>query len=391
MIIRIAVFVASFVAVSSTNLSELTSTRMKRTSGFAPASIGSLAIWFDASDSSSILDVNGLTVTSENQIHTWKDKSGNGVDVTNQFGDKPVLVADSINGQSVVRFTATGKLSGTQLRGSQSLGAGSVTYFVVYRWRALHNVYAIDDVITFGSEFDGGTQRSNSVSGSIFSDSSNDAFGLHGVKIDGPAVVLGETVLVCVSYDSATQLVSGYRHNVLLGQQTGVAGSLPSQIILGSWDATWVYGGSSPYPEYFGDADIAEVIVYNEALSDTERNDVHSYLSAKYGTAAAQPLEAPSAPPTVDPSASPTFPSTSSSISEPSVVPSALPFDLSTSAPSTSPTGAPTQGPGAGSVASSADSTMIIAAAGGGAGALIALVLSWCCYRRSAWKGMLFK
>ena len=42
--------------------------------------------------------------------------------------------------------------------------------------------------------------------------------------------------------------------------------------------------GTSNYPgyEYYLKGDIAEIIVYDSALSDTNRQNVESYLNSKY-------------------------------------------------------------------------------------------------------------
>lgn len=261
-----------------------------------------LAIWYDACDTTTLLDVNGQVVNASGAIHTWMDKSGHGVHATNQYGDKPVLVSDGMNGNPAVRFTATGKLTGTQLRGAQSLGAGPVSFFVVYRWRALHNVYPIDTLFTLGTEFDGGSRSGEtSVSGCITSGSTNEAVSLHGVTLDGPDVVLDETTVLCMTYDNTTLEVTAYRNNNVLGQRTGVAGPLPAQIILGSWDASWLTG--SEYPEYFADADLSEVIVFSKTLNEMERNTVYAYLSDKYNGSSTQPTE--NAQPTAEPTSQP--------------------------------------------------------------------------------------
>jgi hypothetical protein len=75
----------------------------------------------DASDSATILKSDGTACAPGDGVQTWKDKSGNGKDSTNQYGYKPVLEANVINGKSVLRFTATSQLMGTQLKDNMEL------------------------------------------------------------------------------------------------------------------------------------------------------------------------------------------------------------------------------------------------------------------------------
>jgi hypothetical protein len=237
--------------------------------------IPNLALWYDADDTSTLVSNTGFPVNEGSSVQTWKDKSGNGYDLTNQYGDEPVWVDDVVNGHPAVRFTASGKTTGTQLRGTHNLGSDSVSYFVVFQWRELHRTYGIDVIFTLGSEFDG-------AAGSVGTDGTLDKVSLHNHQFSGPAVALNEFRVGSLVYDSSTNLESAYINNINVGTVTATSGTIRPSTILGSWDAAWVTGWNSPYPEYFCDADIAEIIVFNRAVSDEERNTIAEYLSDKY-------------------------------------------------------------------------------------------------------------
>jgi hypothetical protein len=324
-----------------------------RSSSQIVSTVSHLAFWYDANDTTSVLDINGLPVTSGESVHSWLDKSGNGVDLTNQYGDKPVLVWDVVNGVSVIRFTAANKLSGTQLRGTHHLGSDSVSFFVLFQWRAIHRAYGVDALFTLGTEFDNGERFSNSVSGAIFSDSTTVKVSLHGAIIEGPVSDLNSFILVGLTYNNITNMVSGYFNNIKLDEKQGVTGSLPNIVILGSWDAGWLYHGAQPYPEYFSDVDIAEVIMYNKVVSQGERDAIASYLSTKYSLDSI--AFSPSSVPTSYPSSPSQEPTSSPSInmvtvSRPSSLPSVSPAShqgdgIASSTPTLSPTSQPSSVP----------------------------------------------
>jgi hypothetical protein len=241
--------------------------------GINVTNIRNLAMWYEADDLFGFFS-NG------DPVDHWRDKSGNGHHLTNQYGYMPRLVMNAINGHSVVRFTAEGKTMGTQLRGSHSLGADSVSYFVVFLWRHLHRTLELDCVFALGSEFDG---QGGTAAGQIGTDRTTEGISLHDAAFTGPVIVVNQTRLISLTYDAQTNLVSAYFNGISLGSKSAVTmGSIHPSITLGSWDASWVTGWTGLYPEYFSDTDIAEVIVYSKAVTEEERVTLSSQLMQKY-------------------------------------------------------------------------------------------------------------
>jgi len=238
-----------------------------------PSLIPSLYAWYDANASSTLLNSSGLPASNGDGIYTWKDRSGNGINLTNQYGTAPVLTNNILNGLPVARFTATGKFNGSQLRGTHNLGNGSITYIVVYQWRNLHRVYSIDAVFTLGSEFGAGGE------GSIGSGDTTVGIGLHGLTFNAGVPTLNKFYLTCLNYNSNTLQESVYVNRTQIGTtQTANSSPIDTDIILGSW----VYN-SGNNPEYFSDADIAEVIIYNRSLAQNEIDILNQYINIKYG------------------------------------------------------------------------------------------------------------
>ena len=293
-----------------------------------------MIVWLDANDDSTTLKSDGNQCSSGDSIQTWKDKSGNGFHATNQYGDKPIKVTNVVNGKSVVRFTATSKFNGTQLKGRNGIGTSSVSIFIVYRYRDLHRVYSIDVVFSLGTEFDGACCNSQSVSGNVGTDSTLEKFSFHNPTFSGAAVQLNKWMLTSLTFDSMTLLTKGFQNGQLLGTKTGTSGSIPDKLILGSWDASWVKGNARPYPEYFADADIAEVIIYTQELSTANQYQVESYLNEKYSLSL--PTATPTTVPTISPTRLPTY-------HQPTFQPTGKPTVQPTIQPSSHPTSQPTE------------------------------------------------
>jgi hypothetical protein len=218
------------------------------------------------------LNIGGSQASNGEGIYTWIDKSGNNSNLTNQYGQAPVLVNGVLNNRPILRFTANGQFNGSQLRGIQNLGNGSLTFFVVYQWRDLHRTYSIDVLFTLGSEFGSGGE------GGIGTASPNEQFSLHGNTFVAGAIPLNQFRYISLVYNSSNLQQKGFLNGTQVGStQTGNSNAIDNQLILGSW----VYNSGNS-PEYFADADIAEVIIYNSALSDTDRQQVENYLNYKY-------------------------------------------------------------------------------------------------------------
>ena len=256
--------------------------------GFAPTSIASCSLWLDADDASS-MTLNGSGVSE------WRNKS---VDDTGLFDGvqsnssyQPTTVASEINGRSVVRFDGSDdklNFSGSASRRAPSSTSGEITSFIVMKktgtpsGREVMTIYGLRSdttvpggvygttflwydrkmaspvyasLVVFGTAGWGITYDANSSSPSMFSfarDSSNHQFYHTGSHVT--AVSAGETTL------NASPLYPT-SNSYIYGQYGG--------------------GGSSfPYPFY---GDIAELICYSRKLSTSEREQVESYLGAKWG------------------------------------------------------------------------------------------------------------
>ena len=216
-------------------------------SGFLPSDLPNLALWSRADAG---VYVNAGTVS------TWYDLSGNSRTWTQGVvGAQPIYTASAINGLPALTFdgarymqAATGATYGKP-----------VTVFLVARYTAASaNQYF----------FDGATNNTlvmHNVSGT------NEIFA--GNLLPYGAQTINQWYVMGGTFNGASSIVS------LNGiEVTGNAGSLSNTgFTLGAW------GGIG----FFLNGDIAEVVVYNAALTLAQRTQVSRYLGTKYNIAVA--------------------------------------------------------------------------------------------------------
>ncbi len=246
---------ATVTAVSYLNgiASATTNADFAVTAGSSPTAATGLAFWFRA-DEGVITDVNG-------NVSQWLDESGNGNHASQTvMAAEPVLATNAINGAPVVRFNGT-----SDCLSFPAVNTTNFTVFIVYRMTG-HQAWA----------------------GPL----ENRAAGLYG--FEGAAGSADTWV-----YEP--ELVESLGSQELADITTGVGTSLPLGPILQEWTSDerffqdgleqtvvngatgWaVSGGRLGYAWSYMAGDIAEVLVYNTVLSDTDRQGVENYLNGKY-------------------------------------------------------------------------------------------------------------
>lgn len=205
----------------------------------------------------------GVT-TDATGVTGWADQSGQGNDLTG-FGD-PQLVADGLNGHDVVSFDGDGdKAERTATLNGLPTGSADRTMFLVAKY---------DDADAWG-----GAAYGNGAP--------NEVFGL--------VVTEGSGVLVTQGWGSGNDFVSS-EPGIGAGWLTHAA-VVESNVVTQYKDGTQLGGtfshtydtGSSTFvvgEEIAGlgsvDVDVAEILVYDRALTEQERQQVDAYLQQKY-------------------------------------------------------------------------------------------------------------
>jgi hypothetical protein len=235
-----------------------------------------LTTWFKADAITGL--ANGATVS------TWPDASGNGDDATQTNGTRrPTFITGAINGLPVVRFNSASQTYLSFLRpidadftivclfqSTQGLNSGSL----YYQGAGLVNGEVAGVVNDFGSCL--------FANGSVCAGTGNPDVAV----ASGPGFNDGHPHLFTFTRTRATGTVALYVDGSLAGTTTGGRQLLtaPAQLVLGAQQTLLNYLGG----------DIAEVKIYNAALSDTDRIADESSLKCKYALGAGTPPPPPS-------------------------------------------------------------------------------------------------
>ena len=246
---------------------------------FSPMDISGLGLWLKADEGTYQDDGMGTPATADDDVvGGWEDQSGNGFDVTQAVAaNKPLLKTGILNGKPVLRFDKTNDylsraavLGESDTQGTLFFVAGTddadqqmvlcISDDASNSRRILFGKAAIDDRMELfqraadvGEQIDGSTAVNDGVHRIFTFKSSGTVYTFY---LNGTAEEIN--------------VVAGANN----GDWIGDCSSLDVTAV-----GAWVYSGVVSYWE----DDIAEIIYYDTALSDAEREKVENYLGAKYG------------------------------------------------------------------------------------------------------------
>ena len=229
-------------------------------STFLPTDIYGLTIWLDAND------LTKITKDGSNNVSQWTDKSYYVFLFTPTGSNKPVYSATGFNGKPAITFNNKNGLQLTSSTNSYTLPATNVTFFFVGHQSATTNANYILDQNTGTTRFGlnlnmngsnfwyrqnttlhSGTTNSNNVYATwVFADGANPEASLY---VNGSLVTSNNSFLPLTANASCLK----------------IAESCSS-------------GGPT---DFYGE--IAEIVLYNRALTTVERQWVESYLKTKWG------------------------------------------------------------------------------------------------------------
>jgi type II secretory pathway pseudopilin PulG len=229
----------------------------------SPPTTTGMTLWLDANDCTTIKLADNTAKVSQ-----WNDKSPSGTNFTQAFdSQRPTYTLAAINSKPSIHFT--GKyLSTASLPGSTFFSATESTSFLVSTptsatlerlaliWRTSNtNRYAI------GRDFS------------------------HVFYFDNPNVTVNSGRLMgTISVDSRWSIYSFVKNST--GQYIYNNGTLESSqntsSTLDTSVSTPMYIGMYDGGGFYFLGDMAEILIYNRALSTTERNGIESYLGTKY-------------------------------------------------------------------------------------------------------------
>ncbi len=237
------------------------STKWQSPNNTFPRNISGLSLWLDATDRTTLETANGA-------VTKWKDRSGSrhhAIQATPSL--RPTLVTSGLAGLNTIRFDGTD--DHLQIPYSLLLNPNTMSLFVV----ALNRSAGGSAQAVLAS-------RSSATSGGyqLLLDSANTVkFGAGNLTtpITGPVVSTNTAAVLSSVLDGTSyRLFNGH---VIQGRITdSFQANSTTPLRLGA-------GASEGAVSSFLNGDIGEVLLYNRALTEIERQSVIAYLDAKWG------------------------------------------------------------------------------------------------------------
>jgi hypothetical protein len=270
--------------------------QIRTTTLFQPTSVSGCQLWLDASDANTLYDATsgGSLVAADGSVARWEDKSGNVRHATQSTsGNRPARKTSVRNSRDVLRFDGSNDC--LTIAGSASsmkfLHSTNSTLFVVVKAGTTS-----DPGVLMGILGSNAVASANNGFCLFYDDRSptlNDQMRWLVTRGTVGTFVCNETgsanefaantfsLLSLVSTPdngTASNRVFRYRNGTLLSQNNSNTDALSTA------DSTFdIQVGSIGNSGSVLNGDLCEVIIYNSALSATDRQSVQNYLTAKWG------------------------------------------------------------------------------------------------------------
>ncbi|CAM4487163.1 putative repeat protein (TIGR02543 family) [Paenibacillus endophyticus] len=225
-------------------------------------------LWLDANE--------GVTADAQGRVSSWNDQSGNGMSATQATAaNQPILIEDALNGNNALRYNGTAAhLILTPLDLNQNNGATIIL------------------VSKSGSSSTGASQSGDSNSPIYFHESgswgkiyltpfTDRIMGRYGsgqsnnvVTYVRPSAKTGYSVSGFMK-DGTSEYI--YVDGARVQTYTGKLGTIQNNSTTG-----WIGMAQAGTNKSYFNGEIAEILIYNKALSEAEMNTVNQYIKDKY-------------------------------------------------------------------------------------------------------------
>jgi hypothetical protein len=236
----------------------------------APGGVGSgLQLWLDASDAQTLYDATsgGSLVAADGGVARWEDKSGNARHATQSTSaNRPARKTAVQGGKDVLRFDGTNDFFSLPSLTTTS----SYDSFFVFR-RTSQGIHSI--ALGQGGAASGNYSAWWFSDNVLYESSTNNSLDF---TTHGSASTLTGSFLIVTTRTATTSIATRRNGSALatVSSGTGVTNAAG-----GSWSAVGRGDGNN----VTHNGDICEIIIYNSALSATDREAVEDYLIDKWG------------------------------------------------------------------------------------------------------------
>jgi hypothetical protein len=231
---------------------------------FLPSSLGGLALWLKADA--------GVTLAGSN-VTAWADQSGSGNNAVTNIGEEPTFVSSLLNGNPAIEFNGQGQIM--QIADANSLDFLNMSSFIVLKYLGQGTA----NNIVYIKNADAGSTQGEAMYGLVATNGDDVSFSQN---VDGwsdyrTSINIKDSIprILSMTYDGTNQNVYS---NGNFSNTFNIGGNIATSTGLLQIGG---YNKSFDFAEYFY-GQIAEIIMYNRAVTSTERQQVESYLNQKY-------------------------------------------------------------------------------------------------------------
>jgi hypothetical protein len=216
---------------------------------FDPTTIAGLKLWLKA---------DSLALSDGTAVATWTDNSGLGNNATQgTAGQRPTFQANVVNGKPVIRFLG----GASQVFGLAGIDAAGVWTVIAVTRPLGSNILTV-----------------------LANNGSNapEAFTHYSNGNTYMSVMAGNRYFV----STATLYGSFHVFSANTGANFYADGTSLGATIANAWSGSTIFNsiGFSGAGTGYSNGDIAEILLYNNIISTTDRQAVENYLKTKYGT-----------------------------------------------------------------------------------------------------------
>lgn len=259
--------------------------RMKK--GFLPSDIGGMLIWLDANKGTFDNTTGGSLVTSDSaSVARWEDQSGNGRHISQAVsGSRPILKTLVQNGKNILRFN--GLDDHLFMLSAFIYAAGASTIFCVVSPTPTNPPIANSSLIT---ERNSASSNANYLA---IGNGSSDATRLRVFARDDSNnnILFGGSSTfqsaAGTAFNGSYQLLStidtGTNVTMYINKTSSASANYTRGIL--TLDRFTVGASRVVSASAFFACDLGEIIIYNSALSTSDRQTVENYLYSKWAIA----------------------------------------------------------------------------------------------------------
>ena len=238
------------------------------------------ALWMDGADSSTF-SLSGTTVTQ------WRDKSGLGYNTT-VIGGAPALTANAINGLSAISFNGSSYMTGCNANTT-----ATASFFLIATLASgqganqqYTSAYAFSRNVAGAADYN----EVQSINGLYCQNAATSlAMSPQRNTFNGPTYTLSNynTAFMHTTVCNGTTM-AGYGNGTSLGTTSSTGNFAITFYNIGSQTSQ-----SPIFYNYYWTGYVGELIAFNNALSDSQRQQIEGYLAWKWGLQSSLPSNHP--------------------------------------------------------------------------------------------------